>query len=96
MPLRDELMTIERTLWTNNRQISDARLEDNAVLVFPETGVMRKPAALEGIDDENVRWPGVPSRSARVQSARLALGRGRVRRLTIDQLHVGNLRIDTA
>jgi hypothetical protein len=74
MPLRDELMTIERTLWTNNRQISDARLEDNAVLVFPETGVMRKPAALEGI----------------------ALGRGRVRRLTIDQLHVGNLRIDTA
>ena len=53
MSLSDELVTIERTLWTNDRQIYDERLEDDAVLVFPETGVMRKAAALEGIAQEN-------------------------------------------
>ena len=53
MSLSDELVTIERTLWTNDRQIYDERLEDEAVLVFPETGVMRKAAALEGIAQEN-------------------------------------------
>ena len=53
MPLTDELVTIERTLWTNDRQIYDERLEDEAFLVFPETGVMRKAAALEGIAQEN-------------------------------------------
>ena len=53
MPLTDELVTIERTLWTNDRQIYDERLEGEAFLVFPETGVMRKAAALEGIAQEN-------------------------------------------
>jgi len=53
MPLSDELVTIERTLWTNDRQIYDERLENEAFLVFPETGVMRKAAALEGIAQEN-------------------------------------------
>jgi hypothetical protein len=53
MPLSDELVTIERTLWTNDRQIYDERLEDEAFLVFPETGVMRKAAAVEGIAQEN-------------------------------------------
>jgi hypothetical protein len=53
MPLTDELVTIERTLWTNDRQIYAERLEDEAFLVFPETGVMRKAAALEGIAQEN-------------------------------------------
>ena len=37
MPLTDELVTIERTLWTNDRQIYDERLEGEAFLVFPET-----------------------------------------------------------
>ena len=62
MSLRDELVTIERTLWTNDRQIYEARLGDAAVLVFPETGVMRKAAALEGIEQENRagrRWADV-------------------------------------
>lgn len=62
MPLQDELVTIERTLWTNDRQIYDARLEHGAVLVFPETGVMHKAAALEGIEQENRtgrRWSDV-------------------------------------
>jgi hypothetical protein len=62
MSLRDELVTIERTLWTNDRQTYDGRLEDHAVLVFPETGVMRKAAALEGIEQENRdgrRWADV-------------------------------------
>jgi hypothetical protein len=62
MPLRDELVAIERTLWTNDRQIYDARLGADAVLVFPETGVMHKAAALKGIEQENRagrRWADV-------------------------------------
>src|SRR5688500_11814842 len=62
MSLQDELVTIERTLWTNDRQIYDGRLDDDAVPVFPETGVMRKAAALEGIEQENRagrRWSDV-------------------------------------
>jgi hypothetical protein len=62
MPLQDELVTIERTLWTNDRQIYDERLEDDAVLVFPETGVMHRTAALKGIEQENrtgQRWADV-------------------------------------
>jgi hypothetical protein len=62
MPLEDELVTVERTLWTNNRETYDARLEQDAVLVFPETGVMHKAAALEGIEQENRtgrRWADV-------------------------------------
>ncbi len=62
MPLPDELVTIERTLWTNDRQIYDGRLDDDAILVFPETGVMHKAAALGGIEQENRagrRWADV-------------------------------------
>jgi ketosteroid isomerase-like protein len=62
MSLRDELVTIERTLWTTNREIYDAHLEDDAVLVFPETGVMHRAAALAGIEQENLagrRWVDV-------------------------------------
>ena len=62
MALQDELVTIERTLWTNDRQMYDARLEDDAVLVFPDTGVMHKAAALKGIEQENRigrRWADV-------------------------------------
>jgi hypothetical protein len=62
MSLQEELVTIERTLWTNNRDIYAQRLEDEAVLVFPETGVMHKAAALAGIEQENLagrRWADV-------------------------------------
>ena len=62
MSLQEELVTIERTLWTNNRDIYGQRLEDEAVLVFPETGVMHKAAALAGIEQENLagrRWADV-------------------------------------
>ena len=62
MSLQDELVAIERSLWTNDRQIYDARLGDDAVLVFPETGVMHKAAALDGIEQENRdgrRWADV-------------------------------------
>jgi len=62
MSLQEELVTIERTLWTNTRDIYAQRLEDEAVLVFPETGVMHKAAALAGIDQENLagrRWADV-------------------------------------
>jgi hypothetical protein len=62
MSLQDELVAIERTLWTNNRDTYAARLEDQAVLVFPETGVMHKSAALSGIEQENLagrRWADV-------------------------------------
>ena len=62
MPLQDELVAIERTLWTNDRQVYDGRLDDRAVLVFPETGVMHRASALEGIERENRdgrRWAEV-------------------------------------
>ena len=62
MSLQEELVTIERTLWTNNRDVYAARLEDDAVLVFPETGVMHKSSALAGIEQENLagrRWADV-------------------------------------
>jgi hypothetical protein len=62
MSLQEELVTIERTLWTNNRDIYAERLEDEAMLVFPETGVMHKGAALAGIEQENLtgrRWADV-------------------------------------
>ena len=62
MSLQEELVTIERTLWTNNRDIYAARLEDEAVLVFPETGAMHKGSALAGIEQENLagrRWADV-------------------------------------
>jgi hypothetical protein len=62
MSLQEELITVERTLWTNNRDIYDERLEDEAVLVFPETGVMHKAGALAGIEHENLtgrRWAEV-------------------------------------
>jgi hypothetical protein len=62
MSLQDELVPIERTLWTNNREIYATRLEDDALLVFPETGVMHKAAALAGIEQENLagrRWTDV-------------------------------------
>jgi hypothetical protein len=53
MSLSDELVTIERTLWTNDPRTYAERLEDEAILVFPETGVIRKAAALDGIAQEN-------------------------------------------
>jgi hypothetical protein len=62
MSLQEELVAVERSLWTNNRDIYAERLEDEAVLVFPETGVMRKTAALAGIEQENLagrRWADV-------------------------------------
>ena len=62
MSLPDELVTIERTLWTNDRQVYEERLDDDAILVFPETGVMHKAAALGGIEQENRagrRWADV-------------------------------------
>jgi hypothetical protein len=62
MSLQDELVTIERTLWTNNRDTYADHLEDDAVLVFPETGVMHRAAALAAIEQENLagrRWADV-------------------------------------
>jgi hypothetical protein len=62
MSLQEELVTIERTLWTNNRDIYAERLEEPAVLVFPETGVLHRAAALAGIEQESLagrRWADV-------------------------------------
>ena len=62
MSLQEELITTERTLWTNNRDIYAERLDDEVVLVFPETGVMHKAGALAGIEQDNLagrRWADV-------------------------------------
>ena len=60
--LQAELLRIERQMWTNDAVVYAANLTDNAVLVFPETGVITRDIALEGIRRENAegrRWAEV-------------------------------------
>jgi uncharacterized protein (TIGR02246 family) len=59
MSLENELMRIERQLWTNDAAIYAANLTDDTVLVFAETGVIRRREALAAIRQENAesrRW----------------------------------------
>ena len=53
MSLQDRLIEIERSLWTNNTAVYTARLRDDAVLVFAETGVIDKATAIQAIEKEN-------------------------------------------
>jgi hypothetical protein len=62
MDLEDDLLRIERQLWTNDVGIYGANLTDDAVLVFAETGVIRREPALAAIRQENAegrRWAEV-------------------------------------
>ena len=62
MGLADQLLNVERQLWKNDAVLYGRMLVDEALLVFPETGVITKDAALEAIRVENRegrRWAKV-------------------------------------
>jgi ribosomal protein L4 len=62
MELKNELVVIERSLWTNDAEVDAANLTKEAVLVFAETGVIRRDVAIEAIRRENAegrRWASV-------------------------------------
>jgi hypothetical protein len=62
MDLEHELLAIERPLWTNDAAIYESSLVEDAVLVFAETGVIRREPALAAIRQENAdgrRWEEV-------------------------------------
>jgi hypothetical protein len=62
MDPKNELVVIERSLWTNDAEVYAANLAEEAVLVFAETGVIRRDIALEAIRRENAerrRWASV-------------------------------------
>jgi hypothetical protein len=62
MDVRDELLAIERRLWTNDAPFYEGALLPEALLVFPETGVIGRDVALREIRRENAegrRWAQV-------------------------------------
>ena len=62
MALQKELTDIERKLWTNDAVVYKDRLIEEAILVFPETGVITKDIAVSAILNENAegrRWAEV-------------------------------------
>lgn len=59
---RDELLAIERRLWTNDARFYRAALLPEAILVFAETGVIGRDVAVAEIERENAegrRWAEV-------------------------------------
>jgi hypothetical protein len=62
MQLRDQLLAIERRLWTNDAAFYEANLAEEALLVFAETGVITRDTAVAEIRKENAqgrRWEHV-------------------------------------
>jgi hypothetical protein len=51
--LLDELLQIERSLWTNDPDIYERAHDSDAVLIFPEVGRISIPAAVDAIRKEN-------------------------------------------
>jgi hypothetical protein len=50
--LLDELLEIERSLWTNDSDIYQRTYAPDAVLIFPEIGRISVDAAVEAIRQE--------------------------------------------
>jgi hypothetical protein len=72
MDVQNDLLDIERKLWTNNAVITKHSLIEDAVLVFAETGPITRDTAVEAIHAENAegrKWEEVEFRD--VQVARL-------------------------
>lgn len=72
MDIQNDLLDIERKLWTNNAVIYKHSLTEDAVLVFAETGPITRGDAVEAIHAENAegrRWEEVEIQD--VQVARL-------------------------
>jgi uncharacterized protein len=62
MELLDRLLETERMLWTNNAPLYRDTLLDDAILIFPETDIISRDAAVEAIRQENAegrRWAEV-------------------------------------
>jgi Domain of unknown function (DUF4440) len=53
MDKQEELMGIERSLWTNDAAIYEATYSPDAILIFPEVGRIGLELALEAIRVEN-------------------------------------------
>ena len=62
MELEQQLLEIEKKLWTNDAAFYESHLIDESLLVFPETRVMTRSIAVEAILAENAegrRWAEV-------------------------------------
>ena len=55
MDKQEELMTIERSLWTNDAAIYEATYSPDAILIFPEVGRIGLELALEAIRGRTLR-----------------------------------------
>jgi hypothetical protein len=55
MNLQDQLLAIERRLWTNDAEVYDVHVTDQALMAFAETGIITKNTALQEIKRENQR-----------------------------------------
>ncbi len=53
MDKQEELLRIERSLWTNDAAIYEATYAPDAILIFPEVGRIGLEHALEAIRAEN-------------------------------------------
>jgi len=63
MELAQQLLDIERKLWTNNAAFYHSHLIDESLLVFPETGVITRSVAVDAMVAEHAegrRWAEVP------------------------------------
>ena len=68
MDLQEHLLRTERELWTNNAVLYQDTLVPEALLVFPETGVITRDVAVEAIRQENAegrRWAEVHMQQVR-------------------------------
>src|SRR5687767_3339008 len=62
MDLEQQLLAIERRLWTNDAAFYEQSLVEWALLVFPETGPIGRDVAVAAIRQENAeerRWAEV-------------------------------------
>ena len=68
MQLEEELVAIERRLWTNDAAFYKETYLEEALLIFPETGVITRDYAVAAILRENAegrRWAEVDFRELR-------------------------------
>jgi hypothetical protein len=53
MELQEELIRIERSLWTNDPEVYEATYTPDAIIVFPEVGKISTSVAVDAIRKEN-------------------------------------------
>lgn len=69
MTATEQVVSLERALWTNDPVIYKATLIPEAALVFAETGLISRDRAVEAIEQENAdgrRWAEVAFADVRV------------------------------